>query len=333
MPKRPAYKFTSVPERRLRAMRQDAGTVFHHLLAQGFTREDIEAEEDSSPGTRAIGLALSTQDGTDLPIVGISYGGDFRSEEETGIPEIAAGLKNGEHKERILTGEVGGVWYFGLHADNGLDSWRPQDRLQERAETALRRSRDAARGEHWRDRFLTVAELRNLISEAGIEGPLPRKKQELQDIVASMVRKQNPLSNIGEFHYGDTLIMIPARPVIAAVARILAESGKHLRMGGSSSPFGRGAVLYDERDLTGETVERFRTLEDYARRMSQKAEPTRQALRQQGYLWALSSPTHRDGRDQYWLNYSPHGHKQVAGWFTLHELNERLRTGDWSKAA
>lgn len=333
MPQRLPYKFTSAPERKLRAMRQTAGMVYHQLLAQGFTHEEILAEEDSGPGTRRIGLAISSQEGSDLPLIGVSYGGDFRSEEETGIPEIAAALRNGEHASRIVTGDVEGHWFLALHADNGLHSWNPEQHLRERAETALSRSRHAAREEFWLDKWLKVPELRDLIRGAGIDGPLPRTKTELQDILATKVRKKSVLANVGEFHFGDTLILLPARPVITATLRILAEAGKHLRMGGSSTPFGRGATLYDERDLTGDTVEQFRALEDYVRRQDQKAEPTRRALRAQGSLWALSSPTRRDGRDLFWLNFSPRHHRQVSGWFTLFELNEKIRTGDWSKAA
>lgn len=331
--RRPTYKFTPTPERRIRAMRQGAGTVYHQLLTAGFTPEQILAEEDSSPGTRRIGLAISSQDGSDIPLVGVSYGGDFRSEEETGIPEIAAALKDGTHKDRVFTGAIDGVWYMGLHADRGLNAWRTEERLLERTTTALRRSREGALGEHWRDRWLKVAELRALIRDAGIEGALPRTKAELQHIVATQVRKQHSLSNIGEFHYGDTLIMIPARPVITAVLRILAESGNHLRMGGSSSPFGRGATIYDERDLTGDTVEAARAHEAYSRRMNRKAEPTRDALRRKGSLFFLGNPGRRGGRDTFWLNYSPRDHKQVFGYFTLGELNEKLRADSWSEKA
>lgn len=327
------FKFTSAPERKLRAMRQTAGTVYHQLLAQGFTHEEIMAEEDSSPGTRRIGLSLAQQDGSDVPVVGVSYGGDFRSEEERGIPEIARALKDGGHKDRLFTGEAGDVWYLGLHADRGLSTWQPEERLRECVETALRRSREEARDEHWRDRWLKVAELRDLIRAAGVDGPLPRTKAALQDIVATKVRKQHLLSNVGEFHHGDTLILIPARPVITATLRILAESGKHLRMGGSSSPFGRGASLYDERDLTGVTIESARAHADYAHRLNRKAEPTRKALRKKGMLFFLGNPTRRDGRDIFWLNYSPNGHKQVFGWFTLTELNDKLASDDWSQAA
>lgn len=330
--RRTVYKFTTESERRLREMRQSAGTVYHQLLAQGFTRDDIVAEVDSTPGTRRIGLAMNSQDGSDLPLIGVSYGGDFRSEEESGIPEIATALRNDEHASRIVTGDIEGHWFLALHADRGLDSWKPEQRLEERAEAALRRSRDVARDEFWRDKWLKIPELRDLIRGAGIDGPLPRKKSELQDVLTTKVRKKHVLANVGEFHFGDTLIMLPARPVITAALRILAESGKHLRMSGSSTPFGRGATLYDERDLTGDTVEQFRALEAYTRRQDQKAETTRRALRQQGSLWALSSPTRRDGRDLFWLNYSPRGHRQVSGWFTLAELNEKLRTGDWPSA-
>lgn len=327
------FTFTSVPERKLRAMRQAAGTVYHQLLAQGFTHEDILAEEDSSPGTRRIGLAVSSQEGTDIPLIGVSYGGDFRSEEEWGIPEIARALEKKEHKARVFTGVSEGVWYLGLHADRGLAPWNADERLQRRVSTALSRSRDEARDEHWQDRWLKVEELRALIRKSGIEGPLPRTKTALQDIVATHVRKQHTLANIGEFHDGDTLIMVPARPVVTAALRILAESGKHLRMGGSASPFGRGATLHDERDLTTSTVERARAYADYARRMNRKAEATRTALRAKGYLVYLGKPRRRDGEDCFWLNYLPHGHKQVSGWFTLVEINERLASNDWARDA
>ena len=67
--------------------------------------------------------------------------------------------------------------------------------------------------------------------------------------------------------------------------------------------------------------------------MDRKAEPTRASLRRSGYLFYLGSPRHRDGEDKFKVSFSPHGHKQVTGYFTLYELNEKVRTGDWSKAA
>lgn len=332
MPQRLPYKFTSVPERKLRAMRQTAGTVYHQLLAQGFTHDDILAEENGSPGTRQIGLTVAAQSGSKVPLIGVSYGGDYRSEEEEGIPEIVAGLR-AEEQRRIITGEVEGVWYLGLHADGGLSDWKPEERLAHTEQNALRRSRDHAKGEHWKDEWLTVPEIRELIRGAGIDGPLPRRKEDLRHILATQVRKQHPLANIGEFHDGNTLLMIPARPVIEAALRILAESGKHLRMGGSNTPFGRGITLFDERDLTGDTVEQDRAHEDYVRRMDRKAEPTRAALRRHGHLFYLGSPRHRDGEDRFKINFYPHGHKQLFGFFTLYELNEKIRTGDWSRVA
>lgn len=330
MPTTQAFRHVPERERTVRALRQGAGTVYHQLLAQGFTPDDIAAEVDSYPGTRRIGLALSAQDGSDLPLVGVAYGGDFRAEEEWGIPEIAKALA-AEEAGRTFTGERDGVWYLGLRADRGMDSWRGEERDQEVAATALRRSADEARSEHWRDRWLKVAELRTGLREAGVAGPLPRTKAELQQLFATHVRKQHAFSNVGEFHQGDILILVPARPVITATLRILADAGKHLRMGGSSSPFGTGATIYDQRDLTNESVETARAYQEYARIQNRKADPVRKALAAQGQLWALSRPTRRDGVDRFWLNYSPHGHKQVSGWFTLVELQDRLASGDWPR--
>ncbi|SDH33623.1 hypothetical protein [Microbacterium sp. 77mftsu3.1] len=325
------FRHISKSQRTLRDLRQGAGTVYHQLLALGFTPEDIAAEHDQYAHNRRISLSLAGQEGSDLPLVGVSYGGDFRAEEEWGIPEIAKALR-AEEQDRVFSGERDGVWFLGLRADRGIRRWQPDERDYRVIETALRRSREEARDEHWRDRFLKVAELRQGLRDAGVTGPLPRTKVELQALFAERVREQHPLSNIGEFHNGDVLIMVPARPVITAVLRILAGSGKHLRMGGSASPFDRGATIYDERDLTNETVEASLTHAAYARKQNRKAEPIRKALAAKGYLFALSSPNRRDGVDRFWLNYSPHGHKQVSGWFTLVELQERVASGDWSRS-
>lgn len=334
MVSRNRYKFTSKPDRTLRAMRQTAGTVYHQLLEQGFTPEDIQAAEDSRPGTRHIGLAVAYQDGSDVPMVGVSYGGDFRSEEETGLPQIHVGLKAEEHKQRVFTGEVDGHWYLGIHADRGLRHWRGQVDIDDRAATALRRAADEAQWKSgYRDGLLTVAELRTEIREAGVTGPLPRKKDELRAIHREKVRGGPAFIDVGEFHYGDTLILLPFTPVLTATLRILSESGKHLRMGGSSTPFGRGASLYDDRDLTGDNVEAARANEDYVRRMNKKAEPVRRALRTGGNLYAISPGRRKNGEDYFWLNYSPRGHRQVFGWFTLKQLLEKHATGDWTKAA
>lgn len=331
MPTRSDYSFTTDSERRLRAMRQTAGTVYRQLLSQGFTDEGIAAEENSRPGTRRIGLAVVGQEGAVDPLIGVTYGGDFRAEEERGVREIAVALSRGEYADRVVTGDIDGHWFMALHADRGLDHGPDaSERLHQRAEEALARSRDEARGEWWRDRWLKVAEIRELIRASGFTGVLPRTKQDLQDILATEVRGAHAFANVGEFHLGDTLILLPTRPVITAALRILASDPAHLRVSGPGSPFGRGITLYDERDLTGETVERARVLDDYARRQDRKAEPTREALRREGILLALGRPARRDGRDVFLLNFSPRQGPQVHGWFTLSEIHEKLRTGEWA---
>lgn len=330
MPRRPSPKFTSKPERTLRAMRQGAGTLYHQLLAQGFTADDIDAEENSFPGTRNIGLAIAAQHGSDIPLIGVAYGGDFRSEEEVGIPQIHRALAAEDHKDRVITGEVNGHWYLGIHADKGLGSWRGEERTDEHAATALRRAADTAQwNAERRLRHITVPELRTELRAAGVTGTLPRKKDDLRALHRVHVLGGDAYVSVGEFHHGDTLILLPFTPVLTAALRILSESGKHLRMGGSATPFGRGATLYDDRDLTGETVEAARANADYVRRMNQKAEPVRKALRTGGHLFALSPRNREDGEDYFHLNYSPRGHKQAFGRFTLTELLRRHRDNDW----
>jgi hypothetical protein len=326
---RPNYRFTSVPERTIRRLRQNAGTVYHQLLAAGFTAEDIAAASEQYPRTRRISLATTEQDGSSIPVVAVAYGGDLRAEEEYGIPEISKALLAGEHAKRVFTGEVDGRWYLGLHADRGLNRWEQQEIVARRAAEAQRRAQIEAQDEHWRDRFLKVQELRDGLRAAGVDGPLPRTKTELQSLFAAKVRTTRPYVSVGEFHYGDTLIMLPAEPILEAALRILAGAGKHLRMGGSSSPFGRGAYLFDDRDLTGETIEADRVHEDYVRRMAKKAKPVWDTLATKGQVFAISPGRRENGKDLFWLNYYPHGFAQQFGWYTLDDMLSRHRDGTW----
>ena len=328
-----SFKFTSVPDRRLRAMRQTAGTLYHQLLAQGFTALDIAAEAEGGDrvGTRRIGLILASQEGSTVPVVGVSYGGDYRTEEEVGIPQIAKALNEGDHKDRVVTGTVKGCWYLGIHADGGRQ-WNSSEAIVGRADEAWRRSQSEAARSTWRDEELKAAELREALKDKGIS-PLPRRKDELLVLYREHVRPTPAFISVGEFSYGDTLIMLPATPVLEAALRILSDAGKHLRMGGSSSPFGRGAALFDDRDLTGETIEARRAREDYVRLMKKKAAPVWKVLEAKGHVFAISPRHRKDGEDWFWLNYSPRGHRQVFGLFTLKQLLERHATGDWGRTA
>lgn len=334
MPSPRRYRFTSAPDRKLRQLRQNGGTVYRQLLARGFAPDDITAAAESNAELRSICLTVAAQDGTDVPIVGVSYGGDFRAEEEWGLPEISTALKNGDGHQRVFTGNVDGHFYFGIHADGGLAHWNGQAHVAERATEALRRSRAASQ---WRtsreDRFKTVAELRTDIRDAGITGALPRTKAALQELHREKVRGILALTSVGEFHYGDTLIMLPATPILEATLRILADSGKHLRMGGSSGPFSRSFTLFDERDLTGDSLESERAREDYIRRMNKKAEPVATELRRHGSLYYLGPGRREGGEDLFWLNFSPRDRQypQQFGWYTLKQLAAMVATGAWEK--
>lgn len=333
---RTRFRFTSAPERRIRAMRQTAGTVYRQLLAQGFTPASIEAEAEDFVDTRRIAIVMVAQDGSDDPVIGVQYGGDFRAEEEWGIPEISKALRDGDWKRRLFTGNVEGHFYLGLHADQGVNHWRGQEHIDTRTAEALRRARLEA---EWKAKSVTrgktAQQLRTGLRDAGVEGPLPRTKVELEDMYRRIVGKVPERVSVGEFHYGDTLIMLPAAPVLEATLRILADAGKHLRMGGSSSPFDRGAVLFDDRDLTGETVEAMRAREDYLRRMNRKAEPIRKALAEKGFVYALTPGRRENGEDLFFLNYSPHDRrfKQQSGWFTLAQLSELHANDGWAPKA
>lgn len=324
------YRFTSVPERHLRERRQQNGTLYRQLLARGFTPDDITAAENSRPGTRRIGLALVTQVGASAPLVGIAYGGDYRAEEEWGLPEISKSLAAGESGKRLVTGEVHGRWYLGLHANAGLQEWKQDDTLARNANEAHRRSaREAEYAADRRSWGLLVPQLRAEIRAAGVTGPLPRTKPDLQALHRRACQNLPEYTDVGEFHHGDTLIYLAHQPILIAALRILADSGKHLRLGGSGGPFGSGATLYDERDLSGDQLETVRARADYVKRMTAKAEPIRAALNTRGHVYALNPGSPKNGVDMFWLNYSPRGRAQQFGWFSLAQLAEHHANGTW----
>jgi len=304
-------------------------TVYQQLLAQGFTPDDIAAEVEVTVGIRRIALLAARQDGTDEPMLGVAYGGDFRSEEEAGIPQIGRSLRELLHDDHLFTGEVEGHWYLGIHADSG--AWREGENVPARATEALRRAREEQQDAPSRDRWLRVADLRKNLRDVGVTGPLPRTKDELLALHAEHVHGRWDIASVGEFHHGDTLILLPGRPVITAVLRILAAAGTHLRMTGpTSGPFRDGAVLIDERDWTAEHVEKIRAAAARRERLDAEAEPVRKLLRKNGRLWSLRAGDTMDRA--YWLNYSPRNARQVSGWFSLDELERRAREEDWDFA-
>ena len=321
-----------------RDRRQEGGTVFHQLLKNGVSEEELEARFEEETNTREAGIGyMSNSEGAIKP-VGLSYGGDYKAEEEYGMAHIAKTLREGTaEKDDVLVYEKDGFTVMAVRGERSY-SWGDDDGSRQRSEaTALKRFKDWY---NWDDRQLKW-ELERLSAadvKARLNGrvkPAPKTKAAAITEILKLDGGQKRTPAIGEFQNGSALVIVTKDPIEAKIMGSLKEAHDegHLRVGGTANPFGRGSLFYDERDLTREFKTDLVKKEEANRYAAAYIADTKGKLEENGRLFAVNPQIEDPDADireaQFRLNYSPSDHKQIFGWFKKDQL-ERIAAGDYS---
>lgn len=326
----------------MRDERQKSGTLYHQLLAEGITDEAIEEQLKFESNTREAGVGFMRTENSDVLVMGVTYGGDYKAEEEWGIAHISKSLRAGDYgSDSVIYYEKDGFTILAIEGERsyGWSADPNQNELVQRAEeTAISRYRDYAPFEFMKQKWSlqrkTASELRAELK--GHVSPLPTKKDEL---VAAVFQKRHGegfrTPSIGEFQSGKALVMVTKDPIEAKLYKKMKEShdSGNLRLGNSQNPFARGVLFYDDRDLTREHKSNLIRTEEAQKSAKSYISDTEQKLRENGTLFAVSPRVGADLKDvrdaKFHLNYSPRGHKQIFGQFNKEQL-ERLANGDYS---
>ncbi len=271
------------------------------------------------------------------PVVGFTYGGDFRSEEEYGSAAIAKGLRNGAlSPEDVNYQEIDGIAVFTIV--NPEERYMSDDAKQRATMKAIHRYKEfTPSNDFWRLQRSTVAELKERAKAAGVESFSKLKKNELISAIAMKESGGKKIAQ-GEFHAGDVLAIATDDPVEKALLAKLANSHKAgaLRVGSSSNPFSRGIMFYDDRDVTPAVKENEVRHKVATKAAKAYVAETKNKLESVGHVFAVSpnvSDPLADIREtRYWLNMSPRvgNFKQQFGYYTKEEL-DAVVAGDYSK--
>lgn len=322
-----------------RDKRQEGSTVFHQLLAEGITEAELEDRFKEDTSTRQAGIGyMSNSEGAAKP-VGLSYGGDYKAEEEWGMAHIAKSLKEGTaEKDDVRVYQKGGYTIMAVRGENSYDWEEEKNNSRTRAEaTAAFRYRDwhdwDDRQLKWKLESLSAAEVREKLK--GRVKPLPKTKAEAITKILELDGSQKRTPAIGEFQTGSALVILTKDPIEAKVMAKLkdAHDAGALRVGGTANPFGRGSLFYDERDLSREYKTELVKDEEANRYASAYVSDTKGKLEKNGMVYSVR-PSVKDPDDdirkaRFWLNYSPTRGKQIFGWFQKEQL-ERIASGDLS---
>lgn len=308
-------------------------TLYQHLLSKGFTTEDIEHAFETRNSLRTVSLSYFKEDKGDEPVVGVTYSGDYRFEEESGLQELSTRLhsdeeqsefiyktrSNNEHDAYVFIAEVFNARCFDLDTE----------RRVRQAEHRYLSPHNLVPRQVW---GMRVKEMRAELKKHGVS-PLPTTRNDAEKAYVIHVLGQDwvEYENIGEFHDGGALVIMVGDAILReALDYLIENSVQHntVEMGASNNPFSRGVLLYDKRDLLDKTHERIAAEQAYYDYHMSRADDAIKALRATGFLHAISpshlkSVVHRpelgEG-DYYFINYISRDHKQVFGWFTLDEL-------------
>lgn len=348
-PQDPHMLHVSSAAKRLRQLEKDMlerdrrqaeeGTVFHQLLADGVSEEELEARFKEDTNTREAGIGyMSNSEGAVKP-VGLSYGGDYKAEEEYGMAHIAKTLREGTaEKDDVLVYEKNGFTVMAVRGERSY-GWADDDGSRVRSEQmALKRFKDwynwDDRQLKWELERLSAADVKSRLN--GRVKPAPKTKAAAITEILKLDGAQRRTPAIGEFQNGSALVIVTKDPIEAKLMKSLKEAHDegHLRVGGTANPFGRGSLFYDERDLTREYKTDLVKDEEATRYAAAYVSDTKGKLESNGRVYAVSpSVDDSDGdirKARFWLNYSPNNHKQIFGWFNKEQL-ERIAEGDYSE--
>lgn len=335
---REAEKRIKASEKDLKARdaRQGKDTVIHQLYREGITDDDLKKVMELELNNREAGIGyLSTSEGSDM-IVGVTYTGDYRAEEEWGLAHISKSLAEGTFKkDDVRFFEKDGKGYLLI---KGERSYNFEEDAKNSLKTADNRFSNYVDYDERSKQFSlerkSVAQLRSEFK--GKIKPLPTKKSDLINAVLDLERPKDFVKHPqGEFHLGNALAIVSDNPAMIATMRHAkdAHDNGSLRVGSSSNPFSNGVVFYDERDISRDDKINLIKSEEATKAAVDYISETEKKLKENGRVYANSprvGPELKDVRDsKYWLNYSPKNHKQIFGWFNKDDL-DKIANGDFS---
>ena len=315
-----------------RAERQATATIYARLLQRGYTREQLdEVWHERRSALRSIHLTYYQDEFGSDPVVGIAYTGDFRSEEESGIRDLASLLEKGERQDYFCAA----VTVQGLRCYAVLTNSYLGNAFTTSLSEAYRRHREpyVDKRDCWR---LTVKQMREALK--GLVRPLPSGREATERAYLRHVKGQvfSDTESVGEFHNGRALVLATTDALLVEVLEMLFEDtvqANALRLGASSNPFSSGAMFYDERDVSVEELARQAEEQRLYDERLEAASSTIEKLRSAGSLYAikpayLESAAGRNDEEPgvyYFINfYYPYDSsiepKSVFGWFTVGEL-------------
>lgn len=350
-PKDPSRAHIAAADKKIASMKKDLDardtrvTVSQQILDE-VSDEELGEMMKVKTSQRQAGIGYMKEEDSDRTILGVSYGGDFKAEEEWGLGHISKALKEGTMKpEDVTYEEENGKGILSVRADAN-DYVYERDKQDSRNTAVDRFDRyvpfdDMKMG--WKHERKSVAELRD-----GLKGkvkPLPTKKD---DLIAETVRlekeargdKKEIKPPQGEFQRGNVLTIVSDNKAMKAMMRKSKEAhdAGALRTGSSSNPFSRGVMFYDDRDISKETKMKQVRAEEALKSAKENIKGTQDKLKEQGTVYAVSPHVDHDIEDindaKYWLNFSPDrrknpGREQMFGYFRKPEL-EQMAEGDFS---
>lgn len=325
----------------MRDERQKGGTLYHQLLKEGFTEEELVARAQEELRNRESGITFIHSDEGEAPIAGLLYTGDYKAEEEWGLHHISKSLKNGEYPpENVVQLEKDGYSYLILRGERSYewDGKNPEQSASiQRAMKEARNSYDNWKaGTDWRfeDKLnkLNAAEMKEQALKLGVKA---KTKDEARKAILADHYGNPRTTAQGYFQSGDALAIVTKDPLEAKMFAKLKEAndGGNLRVGSSSNPFSNGVGFYDQRDLSRAARERVIRTAEAKRSAEAFVAETRTKMRERGSVFAVSPEANHETQDireaTYWLNHAPNGRKQIFGRFTKEQL-DRIADGDYS---
>lgn len=323
----------------------------------GYTPDTLPNDRCS---TREFQVGVFEQPSGD-PIIGLHYMCDFRAEEEWGVSDLRKAITTDNPRQfkqsrkatkHIATfSDVNGLVlsvrdldFTSLTWDEQIDPYMRRqypDKSSDYAEFMDRERFDYRL--LWKYEDKKLPELRQDAKGLGIS-PLPRKKADLVNAILNKVDTlETRTSWPGWFHFGKDLVLrADAGPVADVLTKIIEATRKGtLGIGNGSGPFSSGLFLYDTRDESKELQKKREADFDWYDARMAELEPVAKDL-EENFLkfYFLGNPSTLDTGDgrqvvRYWLN--SHGTKhaydgrQIFGWFTLEELQDRSFVGKYNE--